>query len=240
MRNINLFLIAVYAIFSFGCSGSKPKAVVADTLATIDTDILADKNYAYHNLENTMPLWEQMKFDDGKMYADSTHKLVFTELTQQQKLKLVAPFIMKELDVKDKECVTKFMQAYFISKQEKVGAYQPIILSIGGDDYSSFTMIILDKNNTPVDGYNLCGGMDGGPSTIGDSLTNYDLRSYSHFAKNMITTYRLDASEYNDSLKRPVIIDSNVFKSIIDNNGKIKAIQIVKATYNRPYKPWVR
>jgi len=58
---------------------------------------LADNNFPYHTLQNTEPLMHNHKFFNDKLYSDSTHKIVFNELTKQQKLQLIVPFLCKEL-----------------------------------------------------------------------------------------------------------------------------------------------
>jgi hypothetical protein len=233
-----LFLFVLTGvIFMSSCSGNKSNTNTKDSLANTDTSLLSDKNFPIKNLQNLMSIWEKHKFQKDKMYADSTYKISFTELTTMQKLRLIVPFIRKELQINNDNHIENLMQAYFVYKQDKVGDSQPIILYINGDEYSSLTLIVLNKDNLPIDGFNLFGGLDSGPYGEGDSLTIFPEKRYSFITNSQIMTYSTIESEFNDSLKKPSIIDSNVFKSYIDKSGKIITKQVVKAQYKKPYKP---
>lgn len=206
--------------------------------AKVDTPILADINFAFKNLKNT----NDVKFVnrvlksgdlDSKVYTGSTYKKAFVKLSSNQKTLLVTPFVSKTLNVNDKY-VRENVIAYFVSKQDKTGDMQPVIVQITADDYSSITMITLNSKNKPVDGFNLQGGPQPGPEAVGDSLTSIELKSYSLINKNIITTYRINELDYNDTTKKNVLIDSNVFVTVIDKPGNFHTRQTVKARYSRP------
>jgi hypothetical protein len=238
MRYLNALLLFVFvSVTVVSCSGPvKEKAKTKDSVPVVDTSFLADKNYPFKNVKNTLPIFKNIKYYKEVMYADSTHNTAFVELTKSQKLKLVVPFISKELKV-DEKYVVDMMQAYFVARQAKVGDLQPIILYITGDDYTSLTMILINKAGLPAGGFNVNGGFQGGPEQVGDSITKYELRSYSYLKGNQITTIKIEQSDYADTLKRLSVIDSTVFKSIIANDGKITTKQTLKNHhnfYNRP------
>ena len=226
-----LFLAAISMASIFGCSGSKQKNDSKDSLST-DTSLLSDKNFAYKNILDTRTLWKNHKFKDGKLYADSSYKVAFTELSKQQKLKLIASALAKELGQKDKNLIANLMQAFFIAKQDKIGEYQPIILFLNGDDYMAMKLVVLNKSDEPVDEYILAGGFDSGPYSQGDSLTVFPSESYSILSGGKFITYSSKASEFADSLKKPSMLDSSIFKSTIDNNGEI----ITKRVFNKIYR----
>ncbi|HZX57485.1 MAG TPA: hypothetical protein VFE54_02125, partial [Mucilaginibacter sp.] len=174
---------------------------------------------------------------DGNIYTDSTFTHAYVPLTKDQKVKLIAPFMHKLLGINAKYC-RDLMSAYFISKQDKVGDLQPIILSIGGDDYGSITMIIINSNNKPVGGVNLEGGFDAGPDDLSNEMIAYEAKSYSTIDDDKIITYRIKHIECtNDSLKKPTTIDSTIYASTIDKSGKIKTRIISNVKYQVPYKP---
>jgi hypothetical protein len=170
---------------------------------------------------------------DSNMFADSNYKKTYVQLTPQQKVKLIAPFISNILKVNE-EYPRDLMQAYFISKQRKVGDIQPIIIHISGDDYTSLTMILLNKNGEYVSGFNISGGMDGGPTEIGDSLLSYEAKSYSNINNDQLTTCRITETDHTDTAKKQVIIDSNVFQTIVTPNGNFITKQTVKVRYIKP------
>ncbi len=235
MKQLSFILLIVYGFIFSGCSGDKKDNQQKDSLLTGDTGLLADKNFAFKNINNTL-LASKFKYQDGKLYADSTHKVVFVELSKAQKVKLLAASMKKEADV-NSDYVRDLMGAYFIAKQDKIGDLQPIIVQVSGDDYDALKMILLDKNNAVVNAFNIAGGMQGGPETIGDSLTQYEARNYSYLNKNIVTNIQINISDFADSLKKPSIIDSAVFKTVIANTGKINTKQTVNEKYHKPYKP---
>ncbi|WDF81057.1 hypothetical protein PQ469_13685 [Mucilaginibacter sp. KACC 22773] len=205
---------------------------VKDTTLAIDTAFLDDKNYAYQNIADTrhVKMINRRTKDtsvDNDIYTDSSYSRKYVELTAAQKFRLIGLFIGKTLDVKPK-FARDLMSAYFVSKQKKIGDLQPIIVWITGDDYGSLTMIILNKQNQPIDGYNLDGGMQPGPEEIGDSLIKFDLKSYSKLKNREITTVRMEETKHLDSTRTNVAIDSNVFKTVIQTDGSLNTKQTVK------------
>jgi len=231
-----LLSVAIISCSNVGDRGAREEEPIKRTSAP-DTSFLADKNFPIKNMRQTLSFWAGHKFYKENLYLDSTHKVRFIELTKQQKSKLMVPFIAKELGVKDVSTVENYMQAFFIAKQNKTEDLQPIVLYVVGDDCASLTLIVLDKDRQAVSGFNLCGGLDAGPYSTGDSLTTYEAKSYSSLDKNQIITCRIINSDFADSLKKPSVVDSNVFKSVINKSGKIITAQVVKARYRGPYKP---
>jgi hypothetical protein len=218
-----------------GCSGNKTDNKTQDSVAVNDTGLLADKNFAFKNITNTLFERNFKLGDDGKLYSDSTHKLAFVELSKAQKVKLLAASIKKEIGV-NSDYVRDMMTAFFIAKQNKIGDLQPIVVQVGGDDYGALKMILLDKNNIVVSAFNITGGMQGGPSTIGDSLTDYEEKNYSTINGSTITNTRINVSDFADSLKKPSYVDSEVYKIVFDRSGKISTKQTTGTEYRRPYK----
>jgi hypothetical protein len=128
------------------------------------------------------------------------------------------------------------MEAFFIAKQHKIGDLQPLIIRIQGDDYVSLSMILLNKDNKYVSGYNISGGFNSGPDQQGDSIETYEARSYSHLKNSLINTYYIYETDPMDTVKTTALIDSNAFESIISTSGKITTKQVAKVRYSIPYK----
>jgi hypothetical protein len=231
-----LLLVTLLSVIS--CKNKKketPATAHKDTTQAIDTSFLDNKNYLYHNIIDTrqVKLINRRTNDtsvDNNIYADSSYSRKYVQLTPAQKFQLIAPFMAKSLNVKP-EYARDLLTAYFISKQKKIGDLQPIIVSIGGDDYGSLTMIILNKQGQPIDGYNLDGGMQPGPEDIGDVATKFDLKSYSKLKNREITTVRMDEIDYKDTTKKDIQIDSNVFKTLIQTDGSFNTKQTVKTHF---------
>jgi len=223
-----------------GCSNSDHKTTVnkpisKDAPSSVGTSFLDDKNYPYKNVSNTLAVKIIDKKNsadnmDGKVYTDSTYKTTFIQLSKEQKIQLIGPFIKKELGVNE-QYAADLMTAYFVSKQKKIGDLQPILIQIEGDDYGSLTMIILDKNHKPIDGYNVDGGPQGGPTELGDSLIKYEVRRYSHIKGTDITTYDITETDHTDTTKKQETIDSEVFKTIIGTSGTFSTRRIVKTSF---------
>ncbi|MDN3583324.1 hypothetical protein [Mucilaginibacter flavus] len=235
--NLNLFLLVIL-LSVVSCKDKKketPAVAHKDTTHAVDTSFLDDKNYIFQNLTDTRQVI--MVFGrpndhttNNEVYTDSSFTRKYVPLTADQREKLIAPSVSKQLDVNSKYA-RDLMTAYFVSKQKKIGDLQPIIISIQGDDYGSLTMIILNKQHQPVDGYNLDGGMQPGPTDLGNAATMFDLKSYSKLRNREITTVRMDEIDYIDTLKRDSQIDSNVFKTLIQADGSFNTRQTVKAHF---------
>lgn len=234
---LNTFLL--FILLSVVSCKNKKKEIPAtahhDTSLAIDTSFLDDKNYVYQNITDTRQLKlinrrATNDIIDNNIYTDSSYSRKCVQLTAAQKFQLIAPFMAKSLNVKP-EYARDLLTAYFISKQKKIGDLQPIIVSIGGDDYGSLTMIILNKQGQPIDGYNLDGGMQPGPEDIGNVATKFDLKSYSKLKNREITTVRMDEIDYKDTTKKDIQIDSNVFKTLIQTDGSFNTKQTVKAHF---------
>jgi len=238
-----LFCLILPAAILTCCTN--PKAKVAeqpkfkDSATIIDTSFLADKNFVYKNLANTEDakiVYRHLSQDAGNnIYTDSTFKRHYVALNKYQKAALIAPFISKELDVEESYS-RDLMNAFFIAKQDKIGDLQPVIIYIFGDDYGSTTMILLDKNKKYVNGFNLSGGFGAGPTEMGNSLMIMPTIRESIIKKNIIITKEIIQSDYADSLKRASLVDSTLFKTIIEKTGKFKTKQTVKVKYTIPYK----
>lgn len=231
-------LFLIFSLLIFSCSGpnskeNKSRTVVKHQELKNDTSFLADKNFLYKDLKSTKDidvLFNPTVFH--KAYADSAYKHEYTPLTPDQKVRLIAKFISKELDGALESYPRDLMEAYFISKQKKIGDLQPIIVHITGDDYGSFTMILLDKTGLPVDGYNLSGGKLPGPIDNGDSSFYFEANSYSFINQDRITTIRLQSTQFADSLKKPSITDSMVFKTTISKKGNFNTKLVLEKRYN--------
>jgi hypothetical protein len=205
----------------------------------VEISFLDDRNYIYHNInktENVKFIWRRLhgKPDDN-LYTDSTFKKSYIPLNLYQKSQLIQKFFSNLMKV-DSSYAVNSMEAYFVAKQDKIGNLQPILIRLQGDDYVSLTMIILNKENKYISGYNVSGGFNSGADQRGDSVETYEARSYSHLKDNKINTYYIYETDPMDMIKTTASIDSNVFESIIGANGQFKTKQVAKVRYNIPYE----
>jgi hypothetical protein len=228
--NVN-FLVVLVMLFAFSCSWYSNKksreqsSVLTKAINQNDTSFLADKNFVYRNLTSTAKIrffTKPMKngVDFSAAYADSALKIKYFQLSPNQAGFLIAPFLPKGYGV---DYAKEEMWAWLVAKQQKIGNFQPIIVSeVGVHDYEALQLVVLDKMGEPVDEFDL-EEENPFPHNAGYPYTYH---AYSLLNKNEIESYRI--SERTDSAKRQVIIDSNVFRSIIGTNGKIATKQIAK------------
>jgi len=219
------FLITIGTLLNFGCSNGCKYTTGQNKSA--DTSFLADKNFVYRNLTSTVNVKSADKnskingVDVTIIYTDSTFKRKYFMLSGNQAGFLIAPFLPKDYGV---NYVKHSMWAWLVSKQQKIGDLQPIIvLEIGKADFEALALVILDKNYKPVSEFFL----DEENPTNNEIGHPHRLNNYSFINNNEITSYRV--TKNTDSAKRQITIDSNVFKSFIAPNGTITTKQVGKS-----------
>ena len=223
-------MFSAIVILLWGCRGNVSESKLDSVSGVYDTalnnnasindnEILGDNNFRFINITSTA-VADLFENRENRLYADSTYKVAFSVLSAKQKEVLIGPFIKKILGV-EPNYVVDFMNVFFVSKQEKINGLQPIIVWIDGDDYTSLTLIILDEKYKYIDGYNLRGGMLLGPENIGDSIMVYDGHSGAVIKKNTITKYVNKISEFSDTSRNYLLIDSNIYEAHITPKGEI-------------------
>jgi hypothetical protein len=226
-KSKTLGLIILLAIFVFlaNCSHHETEKKSPQSSQN-DTSFLADENFVYKNLANTNNVRIVYKSINGKgldltnIYTDSTFRRTYTQLSENQRSLLIAPFLPKGYGVK---YARENMLAWFISKQNQTNGYQPIILfELGKADYESLMLILLDKNHQPVSEFDL----DENNPTDNEFGCPHKDKSYSYLDNNKITSYRITENTY--SAKKQMVFDSNVFRSLVAKNGVILTKQMGK------------
>jgi hypothetical protein len=87
---------------------------------------------------------ESILLDDFKNESNwdiSYNNKKLKQLDSVQKTKLLMPF---------RNLPPSYSIAYFISKQYKIGDFQPIILRVLGTDYLTSWLLLIDKDCNPV------------------------------------------------------------------------------------------
>ncbi|MCS3737354.1 hypothetical protein [Mucilaginibacter dorajii] len=229
--SVVLFSPAFFSITS--CENKKSVFQVTE-----DTSLLDDSNYVYKNISTT----KNLNFVDRKSKIDSSIFIKYSDSTCKKPLKLfsknqcallLAPFLPVGYGV---DYAVDEMWGHFVSKQNKIGSLQPIIVSVGAvHDYFALRLIILNKNGKAISYIDL-----DDPTYFPqdhNSYTDYQTESYSVLDKNEIISYRVSKFRYAN--KGPVgelVVDSVVFKSVIDAKGKISTKQIAKNRYTKKSK----
>jgi len=139
---------------------------------------------------------------------------------------ILAPFINKQKAMSDDaNFVVKYFTAHFIAKQHRIGDLQPIIISVGMDDYAATLLILVDKDNKYVSGYTLCGGLADSPDIDEKTVTSYP-DGFADINGNTIVTYQIQRTDYTDTTKKVALIDSTITRVAISSDGHFKEKQI--------------
>ncbi|MBI3509329.1 MAG: hypothetical protein HY064_01595 [Bacteroidetes bacterium] len=198
--------------------------------------VIPDSLFRMKNMPNTMPMfnfWYDPD-DNYSCYQDSTKKIKFVRLDSAQKEKYLLP-VMGDVD---KHYVISYVDAYFISKQDTMNGFTPIIIKASGDDYDEMMMLLLDKKGNVASKLSLSGGECGGPDEIGDSLMLNCPYLFSTMKNGEVDSYVLHVydRESKDNITRPSIIDSVTFISKITGDGKFETKKKDSTRYERVYK----
>lgn len=192
---------------------------------------LPDSLFALKNVQNTSFI-DKVKFLDNRLFLESSKRVEFFPLDTNLKSKILAPILKTDLGV-ESNYVKSFITSYFISKQDKIGDYQPIVIWTSGDDYTSLILAVLDSNLIPISHITLYGGLFAGPYEINDSLTSWGEEKHSIIDGNQIKSTVMTTYVWTDSRNDSSFIDSIIYKSKILETGKIMtekldSIRIIK------------
>ena len=191
----------------------------------VDKFDLPDSLFALNKIDNTDFIFYNVKEKGNNLYIDLSKKTEFIALDSNYKLRILSPILKQELGV-EKDYVDLFMTSYFISKQEKIENYQPLIIWTSGDDYCSLILILIDSTLNPVSHFVLNGGIFAGPYELNDSLTCLGEEKYSKIIGSEIQSYTLNKYVWTDSRNNTTFVDSIIYKSQILENGQIKTEKI--------------
>jgi hypothetical protein len=217
-------LLLVCSLFFLSCSTGQNNQKV----------ILSDDLFAFKNLKNSS-IVKSFKYQDNHLFSDSTFRTEFVPLDSTFKRLVLAPIMKKDLGV-DPEYSEKFILSHFISKQEKIGKYQPIIIYSTGDDYTSLMFVVLDSTINPISHLILWGGLFAGPYEINDSLTSWGKETSSKINDNEITSYISKTYVWSDARNDTALIDSLAYQSKIRDNGTIETKLIDSLRIKREIK----
>jgi hypothetical protein len=159
----------------------------------------------------------------------------FVPLDSTSKRLILAPIMKKDLGV-DANYSGKFILSHFISKQEKIGNLQPIIIYTTGDDYQSLILAVLDSTLNPISHIVLSGGLFSGPYEVNDSLTCWQNETFSKINGKDIQSYISKTYVWTDSRNDSAFVDSLVFSTKIRANGTIDTKQTDSLRIKRKLK----
>jgi len=148
---MRLLLCFTVVIIFLNCSNSTNSSNTTQQFTTLCA--LSDSLFPFKNISNSL-IAEHLYYDtDNSGYTDSTKKTKLILLNETQKKQLI-----DSIPPYSRDWIMGDWQIYFISKQNKIGALTPIIVSAGGTDFSGLILILLDSTCHPVSSLILSGG----------------------------------------------------------------------------------
>jgi hypothetical protein len=172
MKTMKYFYILLFLILI--CSFSIDKKT--------DKDVLPDSLFVLKNISSS-DITENFRYDNktDSYYTDTTKKISFIRFDSTYRIKLLVPALTKlGFGWINHGEWAQIMSAFFISKQEKVGDCQPIVIDVSGTDFWALILITLDKNCNVVSSFALKGGECGWP---------YCPVKHSYLNKDKISSY---------------------------------------------------
>ena len=126
---MRLLISFITTLCLISCSGNmdNQSIVASDSLFVLKSILSTDIQKKFY-LDDTSASFQ--------LYLDSTKKKPFVKLDSLQKIKLLAPAISM-----DPIWVATDQDAYFISKQEKIGDFDVIIIETSGTDYAALVLV---------------------------------------------------------------------------------------------------
>jgi hypothetical protein len=189
----------------------------------------ADSLFVYQGISSS-EIVENSVYDFYNLFVDSTKKRAYLKLDNKSKLKLLTTVLKM-----DTIWIKEDIQAFLISKQEKIGNIQPIIIQTLGTDFDALLLVNLDQKGNFVFGTFLNGGENGGPLSESDSLVICRPYIRCFFVNNHIKSYSLNAMIKDPNHNNIAIIDSINFESTIELDGTIKTQKLDSFRYKRIY-----
>jgi hypothetical protein len=191
-----------------------------------DNFVLPDSLFAMQNLISTAAL-SNIYYDSlGNVYADSTKKIRFKELSGDQ----VMSFLQ---GIDFDSSYLRYTKAHFIARQNPIGDYTPIVVLVNADDYSALQFVLLDKYFKPVAHYCLHGGFCAGPEADDGKIMEYCPEKQSVINGDEIRSYVLHIFVSDDTTVSPATIDSINYMSKVVPTGKIETRQVDSVSYKR-------
>jgi hypothetical protein len=219
----NLMIIIILIGFFSTCSAPVKK--------TTTSTLLPDTLFVFKNLNNSDVI-KSHKFKNNRLYSDSSYKVEFVPIDTVFKSIFVAPILNNDLNV-DAKYTKNFVRSYFISKQDKIGLNQPIVILNQADDYLSLMLLVLDTTLHPISHFVLSGGIYGGPSEVNDSITSLGEEKYSQIKGSDIESYILTKYVWTYAKHDSSIIDSVKYISKINVNGSITTQMTYRKRFTR-------
>jgi len=136
------------------------------------------------------------------------------------KRKIIYPVLINNHDF-SKEYLDSNEQSFYISKQQKAGEFQPVILWNYGVDNYCLLLVVVDSTLTPISHTILNGNYGTGIEKSDKNISYWTQFKHSKVNGTIITSCKI-TTFYNDLNSKEIYIDSIILKSEILKNGLIK------------------
>lgn len=190
---------------------------------------LPDSCFAYKHFTNTSVVKGWLNRHPFAHHLKDTTKEIKLYSLDTTQMRKIMPSIVDRAVVSSG--IGYDMGCELVARQDKIGAFTPIIFLVTNWDYWELMYVMLDKNDNPVSHFLLAGGLCGGPSIETDTLFALCPFKVSHINGNIISSYILHTQwKRDDSL---TIVDSVSYKTMVNKTGEIKTSRIDSVRYRR-------
>jgi hypothetical protein len=166
---------------------------------------LPDQLFALKNLGESIPLNEFFVGRDQALYYKDQTLTALDSVQERRMLQPFVPFFSADE-----------YTAFFVSKQPKLGEWQPVILRVSRATGLYEWLVIVDKDCKPVSRFILEGENCEAPVET-DSTVMYCPVRKNKFVGNRIESYEIRTTRFLDDQKK--IIDSLSYITEIDERG---------------------
>jgi len=218
MKFFYLSLIAIFLSCSISPSQSKESPLSTSSCS------LPDSLFALKNISNSL-VAEHFYYDtNNSCYADSSKRIKLTLLDDTQKRQYI-----DSIPPYGREWIIGDWQMYFVSKQNKIDSFTPIIVSAGGTDFSALILVLLDTSCHPVSHFILSGGECGVDPIECDFkqsfLNGKQIKSYVRTIVDKENLYDSDS----------LLVDSVNFVTEILPDGSLETKKVDSSRYKRKF-----
>lgn len=166
---------------------------------------LPDHLFALKNLEESIPLQEFFTGRDQGLYYKDQQLTALDSVQERKMLKPFVPFFSADE-----------YTAHYISKQPKIGEWQPVILRVARTTGLYEWLVMVDKDCKPVSRFILEGENCETPVETDSTLMYCPLRK-NKLIGNRIESYEIRTMRFLDDQKK--VIDSLSYLTEIDEHG---------------------
>jgi hypothetical protein len=160
--------------------------------------------------------------DNDTVYTDSSKKVRFVKMDANHKRKYLHSIPPYDID-----WLINDWTMHFISRQDKIGSFTPIIVSAGGTDFSALILVLLDSKCRPVSHFILSGG------ECGEDPSYCEARQSFFNGRNIRSYVRSIAGPENWYESDSLLVDSVNYMTEVLENGTFETRKVDSFRYKR-------